>query len=217
MNSPDPNDETADLSGDELDDIIAAGASDQDDAEAEGTANDETVDLSGDELDETVTEVVPVQDDVGTGSSRKESRVKRGRWGILAAGLCLGGLGVSIVLWHGPEKQANDSPITYRQAISTIEPLRLEGFVVPLSNGQAFSYLSVSMVLKIQQGVSPEEIREKKHVLRGIIYDILRDETRKTGTLPSLERLKGLIVNGVNRVLSTGGVNDVYVNQYLAV
>ncbi|MEE8398739.1 MAG: hypothetical protein V3S89_07020 [Desulfobacterales bacterium] len=232
---------TAEISGDELDETMAEAAPDQEGSETESADDDETAgslddDLdgildealpghegaettgaSGNELDDTATEVLPVQDEAKTGNAEKKFWAKRGRWPLLAAGLCAGGLLATIVLWHGPQEPEDDLPKVYRQTIAMAEPLRLEGFVVPLSNDEAFSYLSVSVVLKIQQGVSAEELMEKKGVLRGTIYDILMRESSKTGMLPSLETLKRLIITGVNRELTTGGVIEVYVNQYLAV
>jgi flagellar basal body-associated protein FliL len=61
------------------------------------------------------------------------------------------------------------------------------------------------------------EMMEKKDQLRGIIYDILREEIYKAKEIPSLKKLKEFIIRGVNIALSTGKVNEVYITKFLAV
>ena len=61
------------------------------------------------------------------------------------------------------------------------------------------------------------EMIEKKNQLRGIIYDILRDEIHKAQEIPSLEKLKKFIIRGLNMTLSAANVNEVYITKFLAV
>jgi hypothetical protein len=75
----------------------------------------------------------------------------------------------------------------------------------------------IGLSFNIREAYLRKEIAQKNNELRGVIYNLLNKEINLTGTIPSLSILKKLILQGVNRSLSTGKIDGVYIEQYLAV
>ena len=179
---------------------------------------------SENELDESWEGLDPIQDpvqapileDPNTVGDKKPYRKKTYLAGLFATVLCLL-TGTYLILQHEPIQTAVKKPQVYRCVISKASPLLFDAFVIPLRKNPSFTYISIDMVFNIQEGMLRKEIIEKKVELRGIIYDILNKEINHTERIPSLDALKPFVLEGVNRVLSAGKIDGVYVSQYLAV
>ena len=104
-----------------------------------------------------------------------------------------------------------------RPGIPKDQLLIFPSFVIPLKENKKFTYISLSIYFNLPNKEIMGEMIEKKGELRGIIYDILREEINKTEEVPSMPELKGFIVRGVNAALSAGKVNEIYITKYLAV
>ncbi|GAG19995.1 unnamed protein product, partial [marine sediment metagenome] len=95
--------------------------------------------------------------------------------------------------------------------------LIFHSFVIPLKENREFTYISLSISFSVPNIELKREMIEKKGRLRGIIYDMLREEMNKVKEIPPLEKLKESITRGVNAALSAGKVNKVYITNFLAV
>ena len=80
-----------------------------------------------------------------------------------------------------------------------------------------FTYISLSISFKLPNKGLKGEMIEKKEQIRGIIYDVLREEIKKAKEIPPLEKIKAFIIKRVNSAISTGKIDDVYITQFLAV
>ena len=189
----------------------------------------ETEPFTGNELDESWDEPESPQNETETGISvgyRQPTFRKKGLRAIpvivcFAAGICLSAI-VYGILPGTVGKQQIRSPRVYRYVISeTQEPpvpsLQFGAFIIPLHKSKVYSYLSIGMAFDLQKESLRREMIEKKHTLRGVIYDTLMKETNRSGTIPSPETIKAFIVRRVNAVLTAGRINGVYINQYLSV
>jgi len=57
----------------------------------------------------------------------------------------------------------------------------------------------------------------KRDHLRGILYDMFKEEINRENRIPPIDDLKKSIIRAVNGVLSVGEVKEVFVTQFLAV
>jgi flagellar basal body-associated protein FliL len=154
-----------------------------------------------------------------------ERRQKGGR--RIVAGFAIGiivltGIGVGY-LYLKQEKIAV-SPSQGRglgQAVSVSIPheevLVLEPFVIPAEGNKNFTYVFLSISMKLPNKEVKREVIEKKRPLRGIIYDTLAREIANAKEVPRLETLKGYVIRGVNGALSNGKISEVFISKFLAV
>jgi len=160
-----------------------------------------------------------------------EEEKSKGIWGkyrekprlslFIAIGLCLL-MGIGYLYLKGKifniiVDQKGEIPELDRLAIPKDQLLIFPSFVIPFRENKRFSYISLSIYFNLPNKELMREMIEKKGELRGIIYDILRQEINKLKEVPSLEELKGFIIRGVNTALSAGKVNEVYITKFLAV
>lgn len=103
------------------------------------------------------------------------------------------------------------------EATSRGSSLAFEAFVLPVERGQKFTYLFLSISFPLPNRELEGEMREKRHLLRGRIYDGLREAIQGSGPMPSLEALKGLILRITNDSLQRGRLKEVYVTEFLAI
>ena len=113
--------------------------------------------------------------------------------------------------------QKREIPQFNRLAVPKDQLLIFPSFVIPFKENKRFTYISLSIYFNLPNKELMREMIEEKSELRGIIYDILRQEINKLKEVPSLEELKGFIIRGVNTALSAGKVNEVYITKFLAV
>jgi len=175
--------------------------------------------FSGNELDELV--------DEGTESILEEGNSKgiwakhRGKKGVslfIALGLCLL---IGIGYFYLKEKaydiqQEEETTQLHRLKIPEDQLLLFHSFVIPLKK-KGFTYIYLSISFNVPNKELREEIIAKKEQLRGVIYDILREEINKTEEMPPLEKIKSFLTRRVNMALSVGKVNEIYITKFLAV
>ena len=172
--------------------------------------------LSGNELDESEDkEGKSLPEDKGSQSTERKDRGKRRLPLYFVAGLCLMALAGYIYLQN--ENETKKAPRVYRSAITNDQSIIFELFVIPFKEYQKFTYASLSISFELPNKELMEEMKENKEQLRGIIYDILREEINKIKEFPSLEQIKECIKKGVNGVLSEGEVNEVIITDFLVV
>ena len=130
------------------------------------------------------------------------------------------GIGYLYLKWKGsniPLNQKEGTSQINRLAIPKDQLLIFHSFVIPFKENRGFTYISLSISFNVPNIELKREMIEKKGRLRGIIYDMLREEMNKVKEIPPLEKLKESITRGVNTALSAGKVNKVYITNFLAV
>jgi flagellar basal body-associated protein FliL len=179
--------------------------------------------VSGDELDEPGEEErESVPEDEGPKGIWERYRGKTRLSLFIAIGLCLL-TGIGYLYLKGRVSnitvdKGGKIPQFDRLGIPKDQLLIFPSFVIPLiKENRKFTYISLSIYFNLPNKEIMGEMIEKKGELRGIIYDILREEINKTEKVPSMPELKGFIVRGVNAALSAGKVNEIYITKYLAV
>ena len=217
---------------DEEGESIPEGEDPKSDDQFSGTELDELGDekgesnqVSGNELREEEGESIPEGEDPK--SIRGKLREKKRLLLCIGIGLCLLiGTGYlylknkkyEIVFYQKEVNQKKEeAPQFNRLPIPKDQLLIFHSFVVPFKESKRFTYISLSIYFNVPNKELRREMIEKKDLLRGIIYDILREEINKIKEIPSLEKLKEFTIRGVNMGLSAGKVNEVYITKFLAV
>jgi flagellar basal body-associated protein FliL len=165
------------------------------------------------------TESVPREE----GSHITERNYKGKRWLLLcsALGLCLL-VGVGYLFLKNEwlavtSNQYEGDPQSSILAIPEDRLLVFHSFVIPFHEDKGFTYISFSISFNVPNKELKEEMIGKKSQLRGIIYDIVTQEINRIKKVPSLEVLKEVILRGVNTVLSSARVDEVYITKFVAV
>ncbi len=130
-----------------------------------------------------------------------------------AIGLCLL-TGAGYLSLQNKEEKA---PEAIKLPVMAGRSLVFDSFVIPFREHDKFAYLALDISFRLMDRALAEEMTAKRDLLRGIIYDILREEVNKTGKLPLLDELKEHIIEGVNKALSSGKVKEAYIIDFLAV
>ena len=115
------------------------------------------------------------------------------------------------------QNKEEKAPEAIKLPVMSGRSLVFDSFVIPFREHDKFAYLSLDISFRLMDRELAEEMTAKRDLLRGIIYDILREEVNKTGKLPLLDELKEHIIEGVNKALSSGKVKEAYVVDFLAV
>jgi len=208
-----------DESGDELDEPEDEKS---ESVPEEGEFSGGELDESGDELDEPEdeeSEAIPEEEDSKgiEGKFRQKKRLLL----CIAIGLCLFiGIGHFYLKWKKsniPLNQKKDTRQVNRLAIPEAQLLIFPSFVIPSKENRGFTYISLSISFNVPNKELKREMIEKKGQLRGIIYDMLREEIHKEKEIPSLKKLKECIIRAVNMILSAGNVSEVYISKFLGV
>ncbi len=134
---------------------------------------------------------------------------------FFAVGLCLiAGAGyIYIQNKNGNEETTGLNSFSVRED----QALIFDSFVIPSRESHKFTYISLSISFRLPNIEIRGEMIEKKHRVRGIIYDTLRKEINKAKEVPPLDKLKECIIRVVNEVLSAGELNEAYIIHFLAV
>ena len=197
------------------------------DEESKATPEEEQV--SGDELDESGGELDEPEDEESESireeghskSIERKFREKKRLLLCIAIGLCLFiGIGYLYLKWKRsniPLNQKEETRQVNRLAIPEAQLLIFPSFVIPFKENRGFTYISLSISFNVPNKELKREMMEKKGQLRGIIYDMLREEIHKEKEIPSLKKLKECIIRAVNMTLSAGNVSEVYISKFLAV
>jgi len=115
------------------------------------------------------------------------------------------------------QNKKEKAPEAIKLSVKVGRSLVFDSFVIPFREHDKFAYLSLDISFRLKDQEVAEEMTTKRDMLRGIIYDLLREEVNKTGKLPQVDKLKKYIVEGVNNALSTGKVREAYIVDFLAV
>jgi len=209
------------ISGDELDELIPG---DEPDEQISGDELDEPI--SGDEPEsaiehEEISKKKDAEDRKKTYKGTKKliifvaEKYKRKRKLFIAAatGLCL----LTGAGYFSLQNKKEKAPEVIKLPVMDGRSLVFGSFVIPFRDHDKFAYLSLDISFRLMNRELAEEMTEKRDLLRGIIYDLLREEVNKPGKLPPLDKLKEYIIKGVNNALSTGKVKEAYVIDFLAV
>jgi len=175
---------------------------------------EDTLQFSGDELDESEDDAQPESPPEKETESDKRGFKSKMRPAILiAAGLfILGGLGSFWLL-----NQDQETGRLFRFLVRKDQFIRFNLFIIPYHNNNQFTFLSLNISFKLPDKKLRLEMLEKREKLRGIIYEIMRHEINRVNRYPSLKKLKEIIVRGVNDVISSGKIHEVFVTEVLAV
>jgi len=161
----------------------------------EGEFSGGELDESGGELDEPEgeeSEAIPEEEDSKgiEGKFRENKRLLL----CIAIGLCLFiGIGYLYLKWKKsniPLNQKEETRQVNRLAIPEAQLLIFPSFVIPFKENRGFTYISLSISFNVPNKELKREMMEKKGQLRGIIYDMLREEIHKEKEIPSLKKLK---------------------------
>jgi flagellar basal body-associated protein FliL len=178
--------------------------------------------FSGNELNEVVEEedeTTSEEEDQERPHSPKKGR--RGVWVGMAVGLFCLLIGVGYLYWE----RAKPAAVPHREKRSTAVGnvgslndymLVFDPFVIPFKGGGEYTYLLLSISLKLPNKQLKREITEVKEQIRGILYDALKEEINKTEDIPSVQELKDFLSEGLDVVLNKGKVDDVYITKFLA-
>ena len=93
----------------------------------------------------------------------------------------------------------------------------LAGFIIPFGGHGKFTYISLSISFELPNKELRDEMIQKNNLLRGVIYNILRQHIDILENISSLTKLKGFIINGVNGVLTAGKVNEAFITDFSTV
>ena len=139
----------------------------------------------------------------------------------IAIGLCLLiGIGYLYLKWkksNTPFNQKEGTSLFDKLAIPKDQLLIFNSFIIPFKENKQFTYISLSISFYLPNKELRREMIEKKGQLRGIIYDILREEINKAKEIPPLKELKKFVIRGLNTALSTGKASEVYITKFLLV
>lgn len=178
--------------------------------------------FSGNELDE-----VAEEEDEATFEEEDQERHqrpkkgKRGVWVYIALGLFCLLIGLGYLYRErgkpvAPPHQTKGSTAVAKVASINDHLLVFDPFVVPFKGGGQYTYLLLSISFKLPNKQLKREIIEVKEQIRGILYDVLKEEINKTEDIPSPQELKGFLTEGLNMVLYKERVDEVYITKFLA-
>ena len=157
---------------------------------------------------------------------QSEGNVPVRRWMTILAGLILVvGIGVlwisggkTILGMTGTFVTPQEAPrYVQRFAVPKARSLQLNDFVIPFAKSGTFTYASLNISFSLKNEEVWAEMINKKTWLRAIIYDRLSQEINRSGEMPALEKLKRLIMEEINRSLTSGKINEVYVTDILLI
>ena len=151
-------------------------------------------------------------------------KAKRGKGGLtilIAVGLLLL-LGIGFIHYKydflGINKEKSDlileSEILPAQKR---EMIKFDSFIVPFKENGRFTYLSLSFIFSLPNKEIRDEMSRKRDRIRGNLYEMFIEEVNSASRIPGIDHLKKSIITTVNRVVSAGVVEEVFVTQFLAV
>jgi len=193
-------DDSASFEGDELDDSL----SDEGGEPQSSTSEDLPEDIAADNREQDQVIVVEIA----------PGRKKKVIFSTLA-GLCALTVGATIYgMVRAPEKNA--APGAAPVVMKTDAALDFESFVIPFHQENSH-YVSFSISFRAAEKAVLAELRRKREIFRGRIYDLLlAHAARRTGTL-SPGVIKEVVADSVNEWLSAGSVDGVYITHFIVI
>jgi flagellar basal body-associated protein FliL len=102
-------------------------------------------------------------------------------------------------------------PIQYSKSVE------FETFIIPFRKHGKFTYISLSISFELPNKELMDEMLEKSNWIRGIIYNILNENIHVLENVSSLMKLKTVIINKVNDVLTEGKVSQTIITDFSTV
>ncbi len=94
--------------------------------------------------------------------------------------------------------------------------LSFNSFIVPLKE-QEKTYISLNISFDIHDKTLRQMLIKRSSWIRGLIYDILREEVNINKEIPLLESMIIVIVEGIIGALPDITIDKVYITKYLAI
>lgn len=94
--------------------------------------------------------------------------------------------------------------------------LSFNSFIVPLKK-QEKTYISLNISFDIHDKKLRQMLIERGSWIRGLIYDILREEVNVNKEIPLLESMIIVIVEGISAALPDITIDKVYITKYFAI
>lgn len=173
--------------------------------------------LSGNELDDDdINEIVKGESD----DPREEIAGKRREKSFwIKIGICLFlSLFAALFLYFNiehtptPENLNNETTQKVRKQVKSF--FEMDSFVIPY-NKNSFNYISFKVSFYIPGDFFKNEMLDKNGEIRDKIYESLRGYFDRSDYIPSPGSVKDIVLNEVNRVLSGGNINELYLMQFL--
>jgi flagellar basal body-associated protein FliL len=101
--------------------------------------------------------------------------------------------------------------------IQDSKSIKFEPFIIPFREHGKFTYISLSISFELPNKELMDEMIEKNNLIRGIIYNILSENIYVLENVSSLMKLKKLIINNVNNVITAGKVDKAIITDFSAV
>jgi flagellar basal body-associated protein FliL len=95
--------------------------------------------------------------------------------------------------------------------------IKFEPFIIPFRENGKFTYISLSISFELPNKELMDEMIEKNNWIRGVIYNILSENIYVLENVSSLMKLKKIIINNVNAVLTSGRVNNAIITDFSTV
>ena len=110
----------------------------------------------------------------------------------------------------GQEKKnrVNIFPIPYDQSYI------FEPFIIPFQEKKGYTYISLTLSFELSNMELKKEIIENKEQLRGMIYELLGQGIQTVEDARSLEKVKKLILDRANAVLTSGEVYEAIITDF---
>ena len=229
----DEQDESVSFEGDEQDESVSFEGNELDEsASFEGNELDEETPLSGSELTDDASReeggleellgADPVEAEVATEPEEKEAETQTSVPGsrkkmlvTAAAGLCSLALGAAMYgIFFTTKEPAAPAATPPAIAIPEISSQDFEDFVIPFHR-ENNHYISLSISLESADRVVLNELKNKKEILRGRIYDLLKAHAELAAGHPSLAAAKEMVADSINTWLSAGRVDGVYITRFV--
>jgi len=189
-------DDSTPFEGDELDDSRPDEAGDSQDTRSEDVALDDPV--QG--------QVVVVE----TAPGGKKKIIFR-----TLAGLCALTVGATLYgTIFSPEKNA--APGVSPVVMKTNASLDFESFVIPFHHENSH-YVSFSISFRATEKLVLAELRQKREIFRGRIYDRLKALAARRASTLSPGVIKEIVADSVNEWLSAGNVEGVYIINFIVI
>ena len=203
-------DESVPFEGNELDDSTSPSGSERvDDATEAADRPEDTVSTHPAE-EETDSQV---EQDIPAGAAAPGNRRK-----VLftaTAGLCTLALGAAMYATvFRPTKTVAPATAPLPAAMAVHPSLNLDNFLIPFHKENSH-YISLSISLESAERAVMDELKKKKEILRGRIYDRLKAYAEGDGGHPTLATTKEMVSDSINAWLSAGRVDAVYITRFI--
>lgn len=102
-------------------------------------------------------------------------------------------------------------------SIQNPKSIKFEPFIIPFKEHEKFTYISLSISFELPNKELMDEMIEKNNWIRGVIYNILSENIYVLENISSLMKLKTIIVNSVNNILTAGKVEKTIITDFSTV